>query len=123
MLSKSDILECKDIETEVVPVPEWDGEVTVTGLTLAEKDVWTTAIMDDGKPNMEGATAKLCIMCMRDEDGKQLFSFKDVTALQKKSAAALDRIFQVAQRLSGIGQEEIEETVKNSEKTPTQDSD
>jgi hypothetical protein len=42
---------------------------------------------------------------------------KDITALSKKSAAALDRIFQVAQRLSGIGQEEVEETVKNSEKT------
>jgi hypothetical protein len=123
MLSKSDILECKDIDTEVVKVPEWNGEVTVTGLTLAEKDKWTTAVMDDGKANMEGATAKLCIMCMRDENGKHLFSFSDVTALQKKSASALDRVFQVAQRLSGIGQEEIEETVKNSEKTQAQGSD
>jgi hypothetical protein len=43
--------------------------------------------------------------------------------LGDKSAVALDRVFQVAQRLSGIGQEEIEETVKNSEKTQTADSD
>jgi hypothetical protein len=130
MLSKIDTLQSKDIDTEIVKVPEWDGEVAVTGLTLAEKDQWTKSIMSgpgkelgEGKVDMEGATAKLCIMCMRDEDGKQLFSFKDVTALQKRSASALDRIFQVAQRLSGIGQEDIEETVKNSGKTQIPDSD
>ena len=108
---------------EVVNVPEWDGEVTVKGLTLAEKDAWTTSIMQDGEANVEGATAKLCIMCMVGEDGGRLFDLEDVDFIQAKSAAALDRVFQVAQRLSGIGQEDIEETVKNSEKTTTSDSD
>ena len=54
---------------------------------------------------------------MRGEDGSALFGLEDVPALQTKSASAMDRVFQVAQRLSGIGQEDIEETVKNSEKT------
>ena len=123
MLSKSEILEAKDIESETITISEWGGDVIVTGLSLADKDKWTSSIMVDGKPDMEGATAKLCIMCMRDEAGEQLFSFKDRIALQKKSASALDKVFQVAQRLSGIGQEEVEETVKNSEKTQTPDSD
>ena len=122
-LSKSDILEAKDIESEVVKVPEWGGEVRVDGLSLADKDQWTDSIMSDGKVNMIGATARLCALCIRGEDGKPLFTMKDITALSKKSAAALDRIFQVAQKLSGIGQDEIEETVKNSEKTQTDDSD
>jgi len=121
MLSKSGILECKDIESEVVNVPEWSGEVMVYGLTLAEKDVWTDSILDDGKANMQGATARLCALSIRDEKGKPIFTSKDITSLQAKSAKALDRVFQVAQRLSGIGQEEIEETVKNSEKTQTPD--
>ena len=123
MLSKSEILKCKDIESEVVKVPEWGGEVMVKGLTLAEKDDWTESIMSDGEANVKGATAKLCIMCMRDEKGERLFELEDVPVIQAKSAAALDRVFQVAQKLSGIGQEDIEETVKNSEKTSTQDSD
>lgn len=123
MLNKQQILECKDILSETVSVPEWDGEVLVQGLTLAEKDDWTESIMSDGKANIKGASAKLCICCMRDENGDLLFSMDDVSALQAKSAAALDRIFQVAQRLSGIGQEEIEETVKNSEKTQIPASD
>jgi hypothetical protein len=123
MLSRQEIIDCNDIETEVVKVPEWDGEVNVQGLTLAEKDVWTDSIMDDGKASMTGATAKLCALCMRDESGSMLFTEDDIPVLQAKSAAALDRVFQVAQRLSGIGQEDIKETVKNSEKTTTSDSD
>ena len=58
MLSKTDILDCKDIESEVVKVPEWGGEVLVQGLTLAEKDEWTESIMSDGKANInESANA------------------------------------------------------------------
>jgi hypothetical protein len=123
MLTRQDIIDCKDIKSEVVKVPEWNGEVNVWGLTLAEKDSWTDIIISDGKANMKGATALLCALCMRDENGERLFSSDDIDALDAKSASALDRVFQVAQRLSGIGQEDIEETVKNSEKTTTQDSD
>jgi hypothetical protein len=123
MLSRNQILDCVDIESEVVKVPEWNDEVIVKGLTLAEKDEWTDSILVDGKASMTGATAKLCALCMCDESGNPLFSKIDIPALQAKSAAALDRVFQVAQRLSGIGQEDIEETVKNSGKTQTVDSD
>lgn len=123
MLSKEQILECKDIKSEVVQVPEWDGEVIVQGLTLADKDKWTDSIVVDGKANMNGATASLCALSMRNEDGTRLFDVEDIPALQEKSAAALDRVFQVAQRLSGIGQEEMKDAVKNSEKTTTLDSD
>jgi hypothetical protein len=123
MLSKEQILECNDIKSEVVQVPEWNGEVLVQGLTLADKDKWTDAIVVDGKASMEGATGSLCALCMRNEDGSRLFESSDIPALQQKSAQALDRVFQVAQRLSGIGQDEIEETVKNSEQTQINDSD
>ena len=74
MLSRQDIIDCNDIETEVVKVPEWNGEVTVQGLTLAEKDVWTDSIMEDGKASMTGATAKLCALCMRDKSGNALLN-------------------------------------------------
>ena len=123
MLSKADILESKDIESEVVKVPEWNGEVLVYGLTLAEKDKWTDSILAEGITTVQGGTARLCAMSIRDENGKPTFTDKDITSLQAKSAKALDRVFLVAQRLSGIGQEEIDETVKNSGKTQKPDSD
>jgi len=123
MLSKEQIIAAQDIESEIVKVPEWGGEVTVQGLSLAEKDRWTECILIDGKPSMSGATALLCALCMRDENGKRLFSSDEIDVLDAKSASAVDRVFQVAQRLSGIGQEDIEETVKNSEAIQTADSD
>ena len=123
MLSKKQIIAAKDIESEIVPVPEWGGEVTVQGLSLAEKDKWTECILVDGKANMSGATALLCALCIRGEDGERLFSSDEIGLLDAKSASAIDRVFQVAQRLSGIGQEDIEETVKNSEAIQTEDSD
>ena len=123
MLSKEEILNSKDIESKIVSVPEWGGEVTVKGLTLAEKDKWTDGILVDGKASMTGATVLLCALCIVDESGGQMFTGDDIDALNAKSASALDRVFQVAQKLSGIGQEEIEETVKNSETTQTVDSD
>jgi len=121
MLNKEQIIAANDIESEVVQVPEWGGEVVVQGITLAEKDIWTDSIMNDGKANMDGASARLCILSMRGEDNELLFGLEDVDELQKKSASAMDRVFQVAQRLSGIGQEDIEETVKNSEAIQTSD--
>jgi hypothetical protein len=123
-LSKSQILEAKDIESEVVKVPEWgkDGEVMVYGLKQVEKNEWTKSIMTGGEVDVNGATVKLCALCIRDEKGKRIFEDTDLTSLMNKSAKPIDRIFQVAQRLTGIGQEEIKETVKNSAKTPTKDS-
>lgn len=123
MLSKTDILDCKDIETEVVKVPEWGGEVLVQGISLTEKDAYRKSLTIDGEIELDGATARLCTMCMVDEDGKRLFEEIDIAALSTKSAAAIERIFQVAQRLSGMDQEEIKDAVKNSEKTTTPASD
>ena len=122
MLSKEQIIAAKDIESEVVPVPEWGGEVMVQGLTLEEKDDWQASIIDDGKVNMKGATVSLCALSMRDDDGNIMFTSDDIAELSQKAAAPLDRIFQVAQKLSGLGAGEIEEVVKNSEATQVEDS-
>jgi len=123
MLDRDQILAAKDIKSDVVSVPEWGGEVMVYGLTLEEKDKWNNSLVVDGKADMRGATAALCALSMRNEDGVALFTIGDVEALQSKSSAAMDRVFQVAQKLSGLGVEEIEEAVKNSEATQTEDSD
>ncbi len=122
MLSKSDILEAKDIESEVVQVPEWGGEVMVYGLKLAEKDEWIDSVVSGGNANIRGATVKLCALCIRDEKGKRVFEDTDLTSLSNKSAKPLDRIFQVAQRLSGLDKDEVKDVVKNSEKTQIKDS-
>jgi hypothetical protein len=47
-----------------------------------------------------------------DATGNRLFEDAEITALGRKSALALDRVFAVAQRLNGIGVEQAETSKK-----------
>ena len=121
VLTRDEILAADDIQTEVVEVPEWAGSVIVQGLTGSERDAFEKTIISnmDGKgppkSDLRNFRAKLAAWSIVDEDGKRVFSQADVVALGAKSAAALQRVFNVAQRLSGLSEEDIEELTKNSE--------
>jgi len=47
-----------------------------------------------------------------------VFTQQDVAALGELSAAALDRVFDVASRLSGLNPEDVEAMTKNSGAAP-----
>lgn len=117
LLTKEQILDAQDLETREVEVPEWGGVVLVKGMTGVERDDFEAQmIVGKGKNttvNMKNVRAKLVAASVVDEDGQRLFTDQDVQALGKKSAAALDRVFAVAQRLSKIGKDDIEELAKN----------
>lgn len=122
MLSKKDILLAKDIKTEKVSVPEWGGDVLVRGLTGAERDEFEGSIVQiEGKKqtmDMGNIRARLCAMSMVDEQGVRIFDEEDVDELGKKSASALQRIFEVTQRLSGLTTEDVENLAKNLSQGP-----
>lgn len=115
-LTKQEILGASDMKTEVVAVPEWGGDVLVGTMTGAAKDAYECSLLDfkDGQANqnLENLRAKLIAATLVDENGNNLFTDKDVKALGKKSAAALDRVFEVAQRLNAVTQQDIEELAK-----------
>ena len=126
-LTRDNILAASDITTEEVDVPEWGGTVLVRALSGAERDRFEQSLLNQGAPqkngkrggktmqvSMENARAKLCALSVVDADGNRLFSDKDAAALGKKSGAALDRVFGVAQRLSGITDADIDEVVGKS---------
>jgi hypothetical protein len=122
ILNKAAILEADDILKETVAVPEWGGEVLVRGLTAAELDKYQVSMLQQrGKKqvaNLENVRTKLVVLCVVDEDGKNLFDETDLKALSKKSGAAISRVFEVAQRLSGLGDEEIQEMTAELEADP-----
>ncbi len=72
--------------------------------------------------NLQNIRAKLVALTVVDEQGNRIFKDEDVKWLGNKSAAALDRIFEVAQRLSGLRDEDVEELAKNSESDLSDDS-
>jgi hypothetical protein len=116
-LSRDEILQAQDLPTEDVPVPEWGGVCRVRGLTGAERDAFEQSIVEtrgkNTRMNLRNIRAKLVALTVVDEDGNRIFSDEDAEALGKKSAAALDRIFAVAQRLSGLRPEDVEELAGN----------
>jgi len=117
MLTREEILQAQDIEYEVVEVPEWGGEVRVRAMTAAERDAFEASILRQTKSGVQvemvNLRARLCAMTIVDEDGKRIFSDSDVAELGKKSAAALQRVFDAAMRLSKFGNEDIQNLAEN----------
>lgn len=123
LLSREAILAVPDLQSEVVNVPEWGGDVKVQGLTGAQRDAFEGSVMlgkgKDRDVNLKNLRAKLVALSIVDEKGARLFTDADVNALGAKSATALNRVFEVAQRLSGLTGEDVEALEKNSEGAPS----
>lgn len=113
LLSKDQILGADDRRYEIVPVPEWGGEVRLRSLTGAERDDFESkSLVGSGKKqrvNPRHLRARLIAMCAVDADGRPLFDAADVIKLSSKSAAALERLFEVASRLSGLDEDDVKE--------------
>ncbi len=125
-LTKDQILQAQDIMFEDVPVPEWGGTVRVVTLTGNERDaIEASMIVGKGKNkdiSLANLRAKVVARSVVDEEGKRIFEDEDIAALGRKSTAALNRVYEVAQRLSGITQEDVDELTKNSEAAQSDDS-
>lgn len=127
-LNKDQILSSEDLPFEEMEMPEWGGKVNVRGLTGKERDAFEESIADksgeEGAPkvNLNNFRAKLVVLTVVDENGKRVFSDTDADALGKKSARAINRVFEKARKLSGIGKDDVEEMTKNLQTTQDESS-
>jgi len=122
-LSRDDILKAADRATEEVDVPEWGGSVLVRGLSGRERDEFevSMSVRRDGEyvPDFANTRAKLVTRCVVDDDGNRVFDeYRDVEVLGEKSAAALDRVYSAAARLSGLGETAAKEAAENFGEAP-----
>jgi len=113
-VTKEWLLTSVSLRREWVSLPElgadngtWVREMTGTERDQYESDSRKAVGTDtDGLPRYEFNTvnvrARVAAMCICDEAGKSLLGPADAAALGNQSAAALDRVFTVAMRLSGI---------------------
>lgn len=122
MLSREDILGADDLQREVVHCEEWGGDVHVRCLTGAERDRFEADMLsdpeEDSRKRFYNLRARLVVLSVCDVKGMPLFMLNDVDALSRKSAKVLDRLFSVAQRLSGMTKEDVDTLTKNF--VPTQ---
>jgi len=125
LLSREALLQRDELKIERVELSK--GHVFVREMTGLEKDIWEKSMLKE-KPsgnknrpveyevNIEGFRAKLAIVTVCNEKGVLMFKPEDVRVLnQMMSAANLDRIITVAQRLNAITEKDKEELLKNSE--------
>ena len=125
-----DILAIHDKEFEDVEVPEWDVIVRVAVMSGADRDSWELSMMTidssgkDTSLNTQGLSrANLLSRCIIDVDFNRLFvTDEQIKALSNKSAVVLDRLYEVAQRINKISDDDIEDLEKNSPAAQNGDS-
>lgn len=131
---RDEILAADDMQYEVVVVPEWrNKEVCIRSLTGEERDAYEAGLLREvkklGKRGVKTerkfdprkVRAKLVIIaaCHGVGDPRPIFMPEDVDKLAAKNGAALDRLFDVAQKLAGIGNDDLEDLMGNSEAGPS----
>ena len=119
------ILESEDIQTEIVPVPEWNGvKVEVRGMSARERSkLLKRATAGGGELDLERWFPELIIATVFDpETGDKVFEPADRDALNGKNGAAISRITDVASRLSGLSDNAVEEAKQDFCETPDSDS-
>lgn len=114
------ILGAQDLPTEVVEVEEWGQKIILRGLTAAERDDYLAAITDmsSGSIRWRNASALLVVRSVVTESGERVFADADASLLGEKSAKAVASLFDVAMKLNGLSEsdvEEIKETFHNAQ--------
>jgi hypothetical protein len=119
VLDRGAILAADDSGHEDVEVPEWGGTVRVKAMTGEQRDAFEVSVTSRDKHGnrlVEGRNvrAKLVARVCVNEKGVRLFSDEDVAALTRKSARALERVFEVGMRLAGMSDEDVASLEGNS---------
>jgi hypothetical protein len=116
-LGRDAILSADDTKYDTVPCPEWGGDVRVRSLTGTQRDAYEASIMQtngtDRKLNLRNARAKMVVLAVVDDDGRPVFTTDDVSALGRKNAAPIERIFDAARKMSGMSEEDVEKLTEN----------
>jgi hypothetical protein len=116
------ILKTDDTRMERVIVPEWKRGIWVRNLTSVERDAYVQSLVRmkgrTREVSLRYAQAKLVVLGSCNPNTKaRIWKDADVARLAQKNAQAVARIAEVIERLSGLNQNDIEDTIKNSEAT------
>lgn len=129
-LTRDDILGFNKLRKERVDIPEIkEGAfVYITEMCAEDRDEWEYETFVKSNPEgvdtkgkgrainaaaMKNIRASLVARTAVGDNGKRLFSAKDVEALGKVAAKPIDRMFEVAQRINGMRKEDLNLSVKN----------
>lgn len=109
------ILAAPDLHREMVEVPEWDASLYVRVLTARERDAFESQQLELGKINRgtENIRSRLVVLTAVDESGVRVFGDSDADVLGNKAASVVARLADVAMRINGFTNSDIEELKGN----------
>jgi hypothetical protein len=113
LLTRADLLAAVALPRETVRVPELGGEVLIQGMSGTQRDAWEASLVEGRgkrrKMNTANIRAKLVAQCCVDGSGVRLFTDADMDILGETRVDVLNRLFNVAQRLSGVSDDDVDE--------------
>jgi len=113
VLSRDAILAVNDHKFKVIPIPEWSGSVNIRTLTSAERDNLEAVFTSKEKNSLKDIRAKIAVMCVVDDSGKNLFTEQDIVELSKKSSAPMTTIFNAVMELNKFTNSDLEDLQGN----------
>lgn len=121
ILSKELLLGAVDVPTITVDIPELKGQVVVRGMTAKERTLFEKRFITESrgkmKRNFDDFREQLCVACVVEPK----LTESDIAKLALVRADVIERITNVAMKLSGISEKDVEDLGLSSE-TPTASS-
>jgi hypothetical protein len=118
LLSKDQILAARPLPVEEVEVPEWGGSVRIQGLSAGDADHFNASLQRRNgqviEMDREFYCAKLLALCFVDANNQRVLTEAHVLSLSQQSAMPLTRLTLIAERLSGMRVDGVEQAAKNS---------
>lgn len=141
MLTRVEIQAARDFSLEECHVPEWNGSVylrsitvgaldeiqirylQMAGVSAAQQNGASALLLEQHPELLRDMKPRLLSYSLCDAQGTLLFDDPEgVAILRSKDPQVIDRLYGIAERLSGLGANSLEEEKKASGPTPMDDS-
>ena len=105
------IFETNDSTAELVDVPEWGVKLEIRSMDGNQRAEWLAKQMKNGSGDLDGMTAEdirelypnlIIVSAFDPETGERVFEPEDAEQLNTRNSAVLERLAQVALRISGL---------------------
>ncbi len=135
VLTSAEFLAIEDADAEWVDLSRWAGDgagVWIRSMTAEERDGYEQGLIKQSQGrnarggsvemDLRNARAKLVARCAvnAEVDGVRIFTDGDAAKIGKKNAPMIDALYDVASRVSGIRQEDLDEVLKDFEDGPAE---
>ena len=135
VLTGAEFLAIEDDDAEWVDLSRWAGDgagIWIRSMTAEERDGYEQGLIKQSQGrtarggsvemDLRNARAKLVARCAvsAEVDGVRIFSDADATKIGQKNAPMIDALYDVASRVSGIRQEDLDEVLEDFEGRPAE---